>query len=165
MDTQGESTTMATSSSHDPQPPTKPTLSIDQPLPHIFETLLSLQDDVAHLIQITLEHGSKIQEQETRIKELVATCELLQETQLDNRVGLRAIHDHLLPQSKGKEPEGQGRVLKVTRFRWKVCTRIYATIFAVQELSKELQSQEVVGENYIWNVGILPAFFHEIHGA
>jgi hypothetical protein len=24
-------------------------------------------------------------------------------------------------------------MLKVTKFRWKVCTRIYATIFAVQE--------------------------------
>jgi hypothetical protein len=110
MATQGESTAMATSSTHEPQPTPKPTLLADQPLPHIFETLLNLQDDISHLIQITLEQGSKIQEQEAQIKELGATCELLQETQLDNRVGLRAIHDHLLPQSKGKEPEGQGQV-------------------------------------------------------
>jgi hypothetical protein len=110
MESQGESTTMATSSAHAVEPTPKPTLSADEPLPHIFETLLSLQDDVAHLIQITLEQGSKIQEQEVRIKKLGATCELLRETQLDNRVGLSAIHDHLLPQSKGKEPEGQGQV-------------------------------------------------------
>jgi hypothetical protein len=42
--------------------------------------------------------------------ELEALCEALWQTQLDNRVGLQAIHDHIIPQSKGKEPEGQGRV-------------------------------------------------------
>jgi hypothetical protein len=105
MESQGESTAMATSSTHEPQPPPKPTLSADQPLPHIFETILGLQDDISHLIQITLEQGSKIQEQQTQIKELGSLCELLWETQLNNRVGLRAIHNHLLPQLKGKEPE------------------------------------------------------------
>jgi hypothetical protein len=101
---------MATSSTHEAQPPAKPTLSADQPLPHIFNTLLDLQDDMSHLLSITLEQVSKIQEQGIQIKELSSLCELLWETQLDNRVGLRAIHDHILPESKGKEPEGQGRV-------------------------------------------------------
>jgi hypothetical protein len=110
MEPQGESTAMATSSTHADEPTPRPTLSADQPLPHLFTTLLDLQDDVSHLLQIVLEQGSKIQEQDTWIKELSSVCELLQETQLDNRVGLRAIHDHLLPQSKGKEPAGQGRV-------------------------------------------------------
>jgi hypothetical protein len=52
----------------------------------------------------------KIQEQDIQIRELSSLCEDLRETQLDNRVGLRAIHDHILPKSKEKEPEGQGRV-------------------------------------------------------
>jgi hypothetical protein len=110
MESQGESTAMATSSTHATEPTPKPTLSVDQPLPHLFSTLLDLQDDISHLLQIVIEQGSKIQEQGTQIKELSSLCELLRETQLDNRVGLRAIHDHLLPQSKGKEPAGQGRV-------------------------------------------------------
>jgi hypothetical protein len=110
MESQGESTAMATSSTHATEPTPRPTLSADQPLPHLFTTLLDLQEDVSHLLQIVLEQGSKIQEQDNRIKELSSVCELLRETQLDNRVGLRAIHDHLLPQSKGKEPEGAGRV-------------------------------------------------------
>jgi hypothetical protein len=110
MESQGESTAMATSSTHAVEPTPKPTLLADQPLPHLFSTLLDLQDDVSHLLQIILEQGSKIQEQSSQIKELSSLCELLRETQLDNRVGLRAVHDHLLPQSKGKEPAGQGRV-------------------------------------------------------
>jgi hypothetical protein len=110
MATQEEPTAMTTSSTHADQPPPKPTLLADQPLPHIVNTLLELQDDVSHLIQITLEQGSKIQEQLVWITELSSLCELLWETQLDNRVGLRAIHDHLLRQPKGQEPEGQGRV-------------------------------------------------------
>jgi hypothetical protein len=110
MESQGESTAMAASSTHAVEPAPKPTLLADQPLPHIFSTLLDLQDDVSHLLQIILEQGSKIQEQGIQIKELSALCELLRETQLDNRVSLRAIHDHILPQSKGKEPAGQGRV-------------------------------------------------------
>jgi hypothetical protein len=110
MEPQGESTTMATSSTHEHEPPAKPTLLADQPLPHIFETLLNLQDDIPHLIQITLEPGSKIQEQGTHLKEVESLCISLQETQLDNRVGLRAIHNHILPQSKGKKPEEQGRI-------------------------------------------------------
>jgi hypothetical protein len=110
MESQGESTAMATSSTHAVEPTSKPTLSADQPLPHLFSTLLDLQDDISHLLQIVLEQGSKIQEQGIQIKELSSLCELLRETQLDNRVGLRAIHDHILPQSKGKEPAGQGRV-------------------------------------------------------
>jgi hypothetical protein len=101
---------MATSSAHAVEPTPKPTLSADQPLPHLFSTLLDLQDDVSHLLQIVLEQGSKIQEQGTQIKELSSLCKLLRETQLDNRVSLRATHDHILPQSKGKEPAGQGRV-------------------------------------------------------
>jgi hypothetical protein len=109
MESQGESTAMATSSAHAAEPTPRPTLSADQPLPHLFTTLLDLQDDVSHLLQITLEQSSKIQEQDIRIKELSSICELLRETQLDNRVGLRAIHDHLLPQSKEKEPAGTGR--------------------------------------------------------
>jgi hypothetical protein len=110
MDPWGESTTMATSSTHAVESTPKPTLLADQPLPHLFSTLLDLQEDVSHLLQIVLKQGSKIQEQSTQIKELSSLCELLRETQLDNRVGLRAIHDHILPQSKGKEPAGQGRV-------------------------------------------------------
>jgi hypothetical protein len=109
MEPQGESTTMATCSTHEHEPPAKHTLSADQPLPHIFETLLSLQDDIPHLIQIILEQGSKIQEQGVCLKEVEALCESLQEMQLNYRVGLQAIHDHILPQLKGKEPEGQGR--------------------------------------------------------
>jgi hypothetical protein len=111
MESQGESTTMATSSTHATEPNPKPTLSADQPLPHLFATLLDLQEDISHLLQIVIEQGSKLQEQGTQIKELSSLCGLLRETQLDNRVGLRTIHDHLLPQSKGKEPAGQGRVL------------------------------------------------------
>jgi hypothetical protein len=101
---------MATSSTHAVVPTPRPTLSADQPLPHLFNTLLDLQEDLSHLLQITLKQGSKIQEQDARIKELSSICELLRETQLDNRVGLRAIHDHLLPQSKEKQPAGEGRV-------------------------------------------------------
>jgi hypothetical protein len=110
MEPQGESTAMATSSTHAEQPYTRPTLSANEPLPHIFGTIVDLQEDVSHLLQIILEQGSKIQEQDVRLKELSSLCELLRETQLDNRVGLRAIHDHLLPQSKGKEPAREGRV-------------------------------------------------------
>jgi hypothetical protein len=110
MESQGESTAMATSSTHAAESTPRPTLSADQPLPHLFNTLLDLQEDISHLLQITLEQGSKIQEQDTWIKELSSICELLRETQLDNRVGLRAIHDHILPQSREKQPAGQGRV-------------------------------------------------------
>jgi hypothetical protein len=79
METQGKSATMATSSTHVHEPPTKPTLLADQPLPHIFKNLLNLRDDVTHLIQITIEQGSKIQEQEAQIKELGATvaCKII----------------------------------------------------------------------------------------
>jgi hypothetical protein len=110
MEPQGESTAMATSSTHAAESTPRPTLSADQPLPHLFNTLLDLQEDISHLLQITLEQGSKIQEQDTWIKELSSICELLRETQLDNRVGLRAIHNHILPQSKEKQPAGQGRI-------------------------------------------------------
>jgi hypothetical protein len=110
MESHGEPTAMATSSTHADEPTPRPTLLADQPLPHLFSTILDLQEDVSHLLQIILEQGSKIQEQDTQIRELSSVCKLIQETQLDNRVGLRAIHNHILPQLKGKEPEGQGRV-------------------------------------------------------
>jgi hypothetical protein len=101
---------MATSSTHATESTPRPTLSVDQPLPHLFSSLLDLQDDVSHLLQIVIKQSSKIQEQDIWIKELSSLCKLIWETQLDNRVGLRAIHDHILPQLKGKEPAGQGRV-------------------------------------------------------
>jgi hypothetical protein len=110
MAAQGESTAMATSSANEPESTPKATLLADQPPPHIFEVLISLQDDLTHLLQITLEQGSKIQEQGVQLRELESLCESLWETQLNKRVGLWAIHNHILPQPKGKEPEGQGRV-------------------------------------------------------
>jgi hypothetical protein len=72
-------------------------------------------------------------------KEVFASIATEPETELQERIEKLLDHDESLEENSTFLQNGSNALLKVTRFRWNVCTRIYVAIFAVQELSKELQ--------------------------